>query len=51
MEPAHRRKLQQRFRSALRTCRVICLDIPDVYRFMDPALVTLLEARVPRLVG
>jgi predicted protein tyrosine phosphatase len=48
MEPMHRRKLQQRFRRHLKRARVICLDIPDDYAFMDPALVTLLEARVPR---
>jgi predicted protein tyrosine phosphatase len=28
--------------------RVVCLDIPDDYDFMDPALVRLLEAKVPR---
>ena len=39
MEKAHRTKLQQ---------RVVCLDIPDKYRFMDPELVQLLEARVGR---
>lgn len=26
--------------------RVICLDIPDNYAFMDPELVRLLEAKV-----
>jgi len=46
MERSHRRKLQQRFRSALRGQRVICLDIPDHYAFMDPALITLLYDRV-----
>ena len=51
MEQTHRRKLRRRFRSALGTVRVICLDIPDIDGFMDPALVTRLEARVPRLVG
>jgi predicted protein tyrosine phosphatase len=25
---------------------VICLDIPDNYKFMDPALVQLLERKV-----
>ena len=48
MEKSHRRKLQQRFRSALRGQRVICLDIPDHYAFMDPALITLLHDRVTR---
>ncbi len=48
MERAHRNKLQQRFRAALGGTRVICLDIPDDYDFMDPALVRLLEARMAR---
>jgi len=46
MEAAHRRKLQQRFRRQLRAQRVICLEIPDRYAYMDPELVNLLEARV-----
>jgi predicted protein tyrosine phosphatase len=48
MEESHRSKLQQRFRPALRTARVVCLDIPDDYGFMDPVLVRLLEAKVSR---
>jgi predicted protein tyrosine phosphatase len=47
MERAHRAKLQTRFRSSLKTARVICLDIPDEYAFMDPALVALLKKKVP----
>lgn len=48
MEKAHRAKLQKRFRSSLKGARVICLDIPDDYDFMDPQLVRLLEVRVGR---
>jgi predicted protein tyrosine phosphatase len=29
---------------------VICLDIPDNYAFMDPELVRILKARVPRFL-
>ena len=47
MEKAHRNKLQKKFQSSL-GARVICLDIPDDYEFMDPELVRLLEAKVPR---
>lgn len=46
MERAHRAKLQRRFRAQLKRARVICLDIPDVYGFMQPELVALLEKRV-----
>ena len=39
MERAHRRKLQKRFRPHIKSQRIICLDIPDHYKFMDPVLV------------
>jgi predicted protein tyrosine phosphatase len=48
MEKAHRAKLARRFRTQLKAARVICLDIPDDYEFMDSALIRLLEARVPQ---
>ena len=48
MEKTHRAKLQRRFRDALNGKRVICLDIPDDYEFMEPALVRLLEAQMAR---
>ncbi|HRJ63863.1 low molecular weight protein tyrosine phosphatase family protein [Brevundimonas sp. UBA2416] len=46
MERAHRAKLQRRFRAQLKRARVICLDIPDDYAFMQPELVALLEKKV-----
>jgi predicted protein tyrosine phosphatase len=45
MEKTHRAKLSQRFKRHLKA-RVICLDIPDDYAFMDSDLVALLQARV-----
>ncbi|MBC6983804.1 low molecular weight protein tyrosine phosphatase family protein [Caulobacter sp. 17J80-11] len=50
MEKTHRSKLSQRFKRHLKKARVICLDIPDDYAFMDPELVRILEARVPRFL-
>jgi predicted protein tyrosine phosphatase len=50
MEKAHRSKLQRQFKTSLKSARVICLDIPDDYAFMDPELVQILEARVPRFL-
>ena len=47
MERAHRARLQRRFRAHLRRARVVCLDIPDDYAFMQPELVALLEKKVP----
>jgi predicted protein tyrosine phosphatase len=48
MEKAHRSKLQRRFKTHLKSARVVCLDIPDDFEFMDPRLIQLLRARVPR---
>ena len=46
MEKAHRARLQKRFKPHLKRARVICLDIPDDYAFMQPELVALLEEKV-----
>lgn len=46
MEKSHRKKLSMQFRKHLHGKRVICLDIPDDFDFMDPTLVDLLEKRV-----
>ena len=48
MENRHRGRLSSPFGRYLKGKRIICLDIPDDYEFMDPKLVELLRARVPR---
>ncbi|OWJ68686.1 low molecular weight protein tyrosine phosphatase family protein [Inquilinus limosus] len=50
METAQRAKLSARFRGSLKRARVICLDIPDRFEFMDPELVRLLRAKVTPLL-
>lgn len=50
MEKAHRNKLSSRFRPHIGKARVVCLDIPDEFEFMDPVLVKLLQAKVPRFL-
>jgi predicted protein tyrosine phosphatase len=50
MEKTHRNKIQKRFRSALGGTRIVCLDIPDDYEFMDPDLIALLKARMARFL-
>ncbi|MBK9576952.1 MAG: phosphotyrosine protein phosphatase [Fibrobacteres bacterium] len=47
MEKSHRKKLMDRFGKMLGMRQVICLDIPDNYEFMEPALVERLERKVP----
>ncbi len=46
MEKAQRTKLTSRFREHLHGQRVVCLNIPDNYRYMQPELVALLEKKV-----
>ena len=48
MERMHRRKLATKFRACLGNKRLICLEIPDNYAFMDPGLIALLKTRVSR---
>lgn len=50
MEKAHRNRLSAKFARHLNGKRVICLDIPDDYAYMDAALVTLLKQKVPRFL-
>ncbi len=46
MEKVHLRRLKSRFARELKGVKVVCLDIPDDYTFMQPELVAILEARV-----
>lgn len=50
MERHHRDKVGSRFKLNLSNKRVVCLDIPDEYEFMDPALVKLLRDKVARFL-
>src|SRR6478609_8751940 len=45
MEKEHRSKLNRKFKRHLNGQRVIVLEIPDNYDFMDPELVELLEKK------
>jgi predicted protein tyrosine phosphatase len=48
MEKAHRNRLSKMFGSRIRRKRIICLNIPDEFDYMDPLLVELLKRVVPR---
>jgi predicted protein tyrosine phosphatase len=50
MEKVHRTKLSTRFQQHLVRKRIICLDIPDRYAYMDPDLIQLLKAKVPKFL-
>ncbi len=48
MENSHRNKVSKKFKPLLKGKRLVCLDIPDNYGYMDSVLVRLLENRVFR---
>lgn len=50
MEKSHRNKLTAKFKAHLLNKRIICLDIPDEYDFMDSALIRLLQIKVTRFL-
>lgn len=50
MERAHRSKLSAKFKAHLLGKRVICLDIPDEYGYMDPVLISILKTTVSRFL-
>lgn len=47
MEKKHLRRLQAKFAQELTNKRVVCLNIPDDYQFMQTELIAVLEAVVP----
>ncbi|WP_237715614.1 MULTISPECIES: hypothetical protein [Pelosinus] len=46
MEKKHVRRLQERFKDSLTHKKIICLNIPDDYQFMDSELIELLICSV-----
>ncbi|KAA0700051.1 phosphotyrosine protein phosphatase [Neorhizobium sp. P12A] len=48
MEKSHRNKVLRQYKKSLIGKRLVCLDIPDDYDYMDPALIRILEAKIPR---
>ncbi|WP_123043627.1 low molecular weight protein tyrosine phosphatase family protein [Cohnella candidum] len=46
MEKKHVRRLKEKFSNQLHSKQIICLDIPDDYRFMDKELIEILKSRV-----
>ena len=50
MERAHQARLAAQFGAHLRHKKIVCLDIPDRYAYMQPELVTLLERKAGPLL-
>ncbi|MGB6296510.1 MAG: low molecular weight protein tyrosine phosphatase family protein [Rivularia sp. (in: cyanobacteria)] len=51
MEKSHKNKLSKNFKSFMKGKRVVCLDIPDDYDYMQPELIKILRNRVLPLLG
>jgi len=51
MERAHRNKVTKKFKKYLNGKRIIVLNIPDEYEYMDEGLVRLLKSRVGPFLG
>ncbi len=50
MEKRHRQRLEQRYPQALIGKRIVRMDIPDVYPYMDEELISLLAAGVAEFI-
>ena len=48
MEKKHTRRIQEKYRDELIGKRLICLNIPDEYEYMDDKLIEILEAEADR---
>jgi len=51
MEKSHKNKITKKYKELLKDKRLVVLDIPDNYEYMQPELIQLLKTRMPRLVG
>ena len=50
MEIEHKKRVQQSFREMLNSVEVHVLDIPDDYGYMDPQLVSIIEAKTENIL-
>lgn len=51
MEKSHLSRMRQKFPEALRGKRLVCLNIPDEYEFMDPALIEEFQGCLTPYIG
>ncbi len=51
MEKMHVDKIRTKFKRILKNQKIICLGIPDNYKYMDPELIKILMAKVPKLLN
>lgn len=51
MEKNHINRLRKNFREYLKDQKLICLDIPDIYEYMEPTLIEVFRSKLPRYLG
>jgi predicted protein tyrosine phosphatase len=51
MEKVHKSKLSKKFKPYLKGQKIICLDIPDNYDYMDADLIKILKNKVLPFLG
>ena len=51
METVHRNRISKKFKKYLDGKRIIVLNIPDDYAFMQPALIAVLQSKVGPLLA
>ena len=50
MEKTHKTKLTTKFNTSLKDKRIICLNIPDNYKYMDLQLIKILTSKVTKYI-
>lgn len=48
MEKTHLEKIKSKYPGMLKGKKIICLNIPDEYDFMQPQLIDILKEKVPK---
>jgi len=51
MEKKHKEHLSEKFPEVIKYKKIVNLDIPDLYQFMDPELVEILTLEVGEYLG
>lgn len=50
MEKTHKTKISKKFQSLLKNKRIVMLGIPNKYDYMQPELIEILKAKLPKVV-
>ena len=51
MEKVHKAKISKKYQGLLKGKRLVVLDVPDNYVYMQPELIQLLKSKVGKILG